>query len=353
VSVCDDPHGAAAAALAGDDAAFASLVEPHRRELQVHCYRMLGSYVDAEDHVQKTLLRAWRSRSTYAGRSSLRAERHHRRRPVRAWRYRIATNACLDTLRRDDSRVVPVGAVGEPDAAAPAEVPWLQPFPDRLLDEVAPSAEQPDAVVVAKETVELAFLAAIQVLSPYQRAVLILRDVLGWSAAETADLLDTSVATVTSALQRGRASLRRQLPQDSSAWTPTTAPDDQERALLERYLDAHHRSDIAALVRLLRHDVRFSMPPQPGLVVGRDVLAGYFAEAFDVRVTGDFRLVPTRANRQPAAANYVRAPGDIEFRALALDVLRVEGGAIAEITAFEPHLFAAFGLPLVLRDADH
>jgi RNA polymerase sigma-70 factor (ECF subfamily) len=334
----DEPD--VAAALAGDDAAFASLVEPHRRELQVHCYRMLGSYVDAEDHVQETLLRAWRSRSTYAGRSSL-----------RAWLYRIATNVCLDTLRRDLARVVLVGAVREPDSGPP-EVPWLQPFPDRLLDEVALATDQPDAVVVAKETVELAFLAAIQVLSPNQRAVLILRDVLGWSAAETADLLDTSVPTVTSALQRARASLRRRLPQDSRAWTPASPPNDEERALLDSYLDAHHRSDIAALVRLLRHDVRFTMPPQPTLVVGRDALAEFFAEAFDASVTGDFRLVPTRANRQPAAANYLRPPGRTEFRALVLDVLRVEGGAIAEITAFEPHLFAAFGLPPVLRNAD-
>ena len=170
---------------------FGALIEPYRRELHVHCYRMLGSFNDAEDHVQETLLRAWRARDSFAGRAS-----------VRTWLYRIATNVCLDTLRRHPERVVPAGGSG-----APSEIPWLEPYPDLLLDGPTPREEQPDALVVARETIELAYLAAIQLLPPNQRAVLILRDVLGWSAQEAAEALDDSVAAVTSALQRARIGL--------------------------------------------------------------------------------------------------------------------------------------------------
>ena len=177
-----------AIARSGDEAAFGRLVERYRHELQVHCYRMLGSLTDAEDHVQEALLRAWRSRSSFAGRST-----------IRAWLYRIATNACLDTLRTHSERVIPAGAGASPP---PSEIPWLQPYPDRLLDRAAPSGDEPDALVIARETIELAYLAAIQLLPPNQRAVLLMRDVLGWSAADTAELLGTSVASVTSAPAR-------------------------------------------------------------------------------------------------------------------------------------------------------
>jgi RNA polymerase sigma-70 factor (ECF subfamily) len=331
-SASNNEQGAAvAAARAGDEHAFATLVERYRRELQVHCYRMLGSYQDAEDHVQETMLRAWRRRSSFEGRSSL-----------RAWLYRIATNACLDTLRRHHDRVVPSGVAG------PSEIPWLQPYPDQLLDEVAPSAVQPDVAVVAKETIELAFLAAIQLLSANQRAVLILRDVLGWSAIETADLLDTSVASANSALQRARVALQKQQPERRSEWAPTDDPSADERALLDRYMAAHERADAAAVVELLREDVRFTMPPQPTCYQGRAAVAAFFENAFGAGRIGDFRLVPTRANRQPAAANYLRRPGDTLFRALSLDVLRIEGGRLVEITTFEPRLFPAFGLPASL-----
>jgi RNA polymerase sigma-70 factor (TIGR02960 family) len=305
---------------------FGLRVEPYRDELRVHCYRMLGSFTDAEDHVQETMLRAWRARDSFEGRSSL-----------RAWLYRIATNVCLDTLRRHPERVIPVGDGTPP----PSEIPWLQPYPDVLLDRATNAEEQPDALAVARETIELAYLAAIQLLPPNQRAVLILRDVLGWAAAETADLLDTSVASVTSALQRARATLRANEPAQ-----PRT-PSSGERELVRRYADAHHRADAAALVALMREDVRFTMPPQPAHYEGIDEVGAFMRQTLGV--VGEFRLVPTWANRMPALANYLKEPGDSEFRALALDVLRVVEGRLAEITTFEPSLFVHFGLPEIWR----
>jgi RNA polymerase sigma-70 factor, ECF subfamily len=325
-----------AIARSGDDAAFAALVERYRPELQVHCYRMLGSLTDAEDHAQETLLRAWRNRASFAGRST-----------IRAWLYRIATNACVDTLRTHPERVVPVGDAESPP---PSELPWLQPYPDVLLDRVAPSADQPDALVVARETIELAYLAAIQLLAPNQRAVLILRDVLGFSAAETAECLDTSVATVTSALQRARATLREHRPDEPSDWRPVTEPSADERVLLQRYIDAHARADTSALVAMMREDIRFTMPPQPSHYAGRAEVGAFIGES--LRTVGEFRLVPTTANRMPAAANYLRARGDTEFRALSLDLLRFADGQLAEITTFEPSLFPYFGLPEVWPGSD-
>jgi RNA polymerase sigma-70 factor, ECF subfamily len=317
--------------MADDDAGFAQMVDGYRGELRVHCYRMLGSFTDAEDLVQETLLRAWRAQASFEGRSS-----------IRSWLYRIATNACLDALRTHPERVVLVGDVGDP---APSEIPWLQPYPDRLLDE-------PAALVVARETIELAYLAAIQLLPANQRAVLILRDVLDFSAAETADLLDTSVGSVTSALQRARATLKQHRPDEPSGWTPAVEPSAEERELLQRYMDAHARADSDAVVALMREDVRFTMPPQPTLYEGKAALARFFAEAFGPQAAGEFRLVATRANRHPAAANYIRVPGDTRFRAMSLDVLRFEKGQLAEITTFEPALFPLFGLPDVLPETD-
>jgi RNA polymerase sigma-70 factor, ECF subfamily len=318
----------------GDETAFGALTERHRAELRVHCYRMLGSLTDAEDLVQETLLRAWRGRSTYAGRAS-----------ARAWLYRIATNACLDFLRRHPERVVPVG---DGSAPPPSELPWLQPFPDSLLDGVQPVEAQPDVLAVTRETIELAYLALIQLLPPNQRAVLVLRDVLGWSAVETADLLDTSVASVTSALQRARDTLGRRRHHDPTL--EPSHPTSEERALLSRYMDAHRRADAAALTSMLKEDVRFTMPPQPLHVEGREAVGGFIGESF--RTAGAFLLVQTTANRSPAAANYLRAPGDDTFRALSLDVLRVVEGEIAEITTFEPDLFGFFGLPEIWVPGD-
>ncbi|HEX6653975.1 MAG TPA: RNA polymerase subunit sigma-70 [Thermoleophilaceae bacterium] len=306
-----------------EDGGFVREVERHRRELQLHCYRMLGNLEESEDMVQETMLRAWRRRATFEGRASL-----------RAWLYRIATNACLDALRRSPRR-----------AGEHRSIPWLQPIPDELLEEAAASDAQPDAAVVARETIELAFLVAIQHLPPRQRAALILRDVLGWSARETASLLETSVASANSALQRARATLHEQLPAERAEWASAAAASEEERALLQRYMDAHERADSEAVIEMLHEQVRFTMPPEPTLYDGRDAVAEFFRDAFGPGAPGDFRLVPTRANRQLAAANYVRRPGDRHFRAVSLDVLRFQDGRLAEITTFEPRLFPAFGLP--------
>ena len=313
------------AAIAGDEPAFAALVEHHRRELHVHCYRMLASFDEAEDAVQETFLRAWRSRTGFDG-SLL----------FRAWLYRIATNVCLDLLRRSSRRPATVRSF--------PEVPWLQPYPDRLLDEVAPRDDQPDAVVIERETIELAFLAALQILPPRQRAALIVRDVLDWPATETASLLETSVAAANSALQRARATMQRHLPARRSEWA-AREPSPEERALLERFIEAHERCDAAAAAAIASQDIRVTMPPYPYHFEGLADLAQLLERAFGENREGDWRLLPTAANRMPAAASYLRRPDDSAFRAFKLDVLRIQDGAIAEITTFGSALFPAFGLP--------
>src|ERR1700760_813379 len=230
-----------------DEAAFTAQLLRHRRELHVHCYRMLGSFDECEDLVQETFLRAWRGRASFAGRSSL-----------RAWLCKIATNACLDAL---DKR---------PRSAVSGEILWLQPYPDALLDELASSDDGADAAVVERETIELAFLVAIQHLPPLPRAVLILRDVLGCSAKETAELLETTVASVNSALQRARAGMREHLPAQRLEWAPGNDPTAAERDLLDRYVAFTEQVDIGGLATVLHEDLRFSMPPQPGVWRGRD-----------------------------------------------------------------------------------
>ncbi|MDQ1739258.1 MAG: hypothetical protein QOE53_910, partial [Pseudonocardiales bacterium] len=255
---------------------------------------------------------------------------------VRAWLYRIATNVCLDVIRAKARQL--------PRLRSMAEVGWLQPYPDRLLDEVAAAEDEPDAVAVRRETIELAFLAALQVLPARQRAALVLRDVLGLPAAELAELLDTSVAAVNSALQRARATMAQRLPSHRSDWSaqPSSA---EERQLLTRFIDAHERGDAAAAAAIAAEDIRVTMPPYPWCFDGLDKLAGLLERAFGPDREGDWRLVATMANRMPAAASYLQRPGDSEFRAFKLDVLRIEDGAIAEITTFGPALFPAFGLP--------
>jgi RNA polymerase sigma-70 factor (ECF subfamily) len=341
-----DEIGLIAAAKGGDEQAFAVLTARYRRQLQVHCYRMLGSFDDAEDLVQETFLRAWRGLPGFSmeGRWSF-----------RAWLYRIATNACLNALARNPRRLLPwqVGPPSDPSGPLqPAsELPWLQPYPDDLLEGVAASADEPEAVVVAKETIELAFLAAIQLLPPRQRAVLIVRDVLGWSARETASLLDTSVASVNSALQRARATLRERLPERRTDWRAASDSTAEERAVLQRYIRAHERGDADAVAELLREDARGGMPPTPTWFAGRDAIMAALAASFDPgspTYTGEYRCLPTWANRQPAAACYVRRAGDSRFRALSLDVLRVEGARIVEVIGFAADRFPAFGLPPTL-----
>jgi RNA polymerase sigma-70 factor, ECF subfamily len=321
-----------ASATDGDRAAFAALTERHRRELEVHAYRMLGSLEDAQDAVQDALLRAWRSRTTYDGRSTF-----------RAWLYRITTNACLRMLERRPQRLLPydagpaaaLGALPQPAA----DLPWLQPYPDRLLDD----GPEPDDLVVERETIELAFLAAIQHLPPRQRAVLILRDALDWSADETAAVLDMSVTAANSALQRARATMQERLPAARLEWTAADA-QEAERSLLETYLNAWERRDPSQLVALLREDVRMAMPPHPTWYEGRDAVVAFLAERALAPTASAHRFVPTRANRQPAFGVYRgNGAGAVAF---AINVIGIEDGLITDVHWFlYPELFPAFGLP--------
>ena len=318
-----------AAAIAGDESAFAALAERYRRELHVHCYRMLGSLDDAEDAVQETLLRAWRGREGFDG-SGL----------FRAWLYRIASNVCLDMLRRSSHRATVLRSF--------AEVPWLQPYPDRLLAEAAAPTGQPDAAAIERETIELAFVAALQVLPPRQRATLIARDVLGWPASQTADLLEMSVAAANSALQRARATMREHLPARRGEWSAGQL-STSERELLDQFIDAHERCDAAAAVAIAARDIRVTMPPYSLCYEGVDAIAPLLDRALGPDREGDWRLVPTGANLMPAAASYLRRPGDTRFRAFKIDVLRVDEGLIREITTFGAAVFPVFGLPPAIR----
>jgi len=327
-----------AAAQAGDQDAFAALTGRYRREIQVHCYRMLGSIEDAEDAVQETLLRAWRKRETFGARSTF-----------RAWLYGIATNTCLDALERRTRRFMPpdVALAADPLATpAPAsEIPWLEPYPDRLLEEVADDALGPDETYVARETIELAFLAAIQHLPPRQRAVLILRDVLGCSARETAEIVGTSLIAGNSALQRGRETLKQHLPERRVEWAETRTPDADEQLLLERYMDAWRRMDVDALVALLAEDARLAMPPTPAWYSGRAAIAAFLAN-LPFRPSARRHIhVPTRANRQPAFAVFLAGDPGTAPRPFALEVLRLEDGLIAEIDIFlQPELLERFAV---------
>jgi RNA polymerase sigma-70 factor (ECF subfamily) len=323
-----------AAAMSGDRTAFGEFTGQYRKQLQVHCYRMVGSIHDAEDMVQETFLRAWNRRDTFERRASL-----------RNWLYRIATNACLDLLDRRPRQPVPHDFTPGAVTGSPHEIPWLQPIPDLLLDGAASATAEPQEAVIAKETIELAFLVAIQHLPPKQRAALVLRDILGWPAKDAADLLEMTVASVNSALQRARPAVKEHLPPQRTEWAPDADPNDAERELLRRYMDAHERIDFSVLAGILREDARLTMPPAPALFGGRGTIVTFANATLGDGRFGEFRLVATRANRQPAAAKYLRGPGDDTFRAQSLDVLRVEEGLIAEITTFHPDLFPVFGLP--------
>jgi RNA polymerase sigma-70 factor (TIGR02960 family) len=305
-----------------DETTLNAALDRHRRELHVHCYRMLGSFDEAEDALQDASLRAWKARDGFAGGEGL-----------RAWLYKIATNVCLDALRARKRR-----------APVEGEIPWLQPYPDRLLDEVAPSDDEPDAVVVARETIELTYMALIQLLPPRQRAVLVLRDVLGWSAADTAKLLELSVPAANSALQRARATLKDRLPTHD---TRTVELSETEQRLLEGFIATHESGNWKVATELMREDIRVTMPPNPGEYVGLEAIRPLFDRADEM---GEWRLVPAGANRMPAAASYLRRPGDTAFRAFKLDVIRAGAGRIAEITTFGSAMFGAFGLPDELTD---
>jgi RNA polymerase sigma-70 factor, ECF subfamily len=310
---------------------FTSLTGRFRGELLAHCYRMLGSAEEAEDLVQETYLRAWRSFDGFEGRSSM-----------RTWLYRIATNACLTAIERRGRRPLPSG-LGPPDAdpAAPlaaAEVPWLQPLPDALL---AAEHDDPAAVAASRAGIRLALVAALQYLSARQRAVLILRDVLEWPAAQVADLLGTTTTAVNSMLRRARGQLARVLPGEDEVAEPAE-PD--RRALLDRFAAAFENADAAALAELLREDVALEMPPMPAWFAGREAVTRFFATQV-LAAPGLFRMVPTIANGQPAFAAYRRG-NDGTYEAHAVQVLTVTATGVARLVVFlDPALFNAFGLP--------
>jgi len=318
----------------GED--FAQLTDPFRDELLAYCYRMLGSVHDAEDQLQETLIRAWRSYGEFEGRASL-----------RTWLYRIATNACLRALESRSRRPLPSGLGGPaedpeaPVAAARPEVPWLQPIPDALF---GAGPADPASIVATRMSMRLALIAALQYLPARQRAVLILRDVLGWRAAEVAELLGTTTAAVNGVLHRARAQLEQIAPVQDDIREPA---DPGDRALLDRYAAAFENADITALMQLVSDDAVFEMPPVPTWFTGRDLI-GRFLESQVLGEPGDIRMISAAANGQPAFAAYLRGHDGVH-RAHAIQVLTIAASSVARMVSFnDPQLFASFGLPQAL-----
>jgi RNA polymerase sigma-70 factor (TIGR02960 family) len=324
-----------ARARAGDRAAFTALVEPHRAELQAHCYRMLGSLQDAEDALQETLLAAWLGLDGFEGRAS-----------VRTWLYRIATNRCLNLLRSAARRpaAVPSLPVPAPEPTRLGEVPWLSPYPDVLLDGLSDQAPGPEARYESREAISLAFVTALQLLPPNQRAVLLLRDVLGYRAREAADLLGLTEDAITSALKRARATLDAARP---SGPPPPAPGGPDERALLDRFVAAFTEGDVDALVALMTDDVWVRMPPLPFEYHGTAAAHRFFTAIGSHRrqIT---RMVPVRANRQPAWGEYVRDPVTGRLHGIGVLVAGLAGGRIRELTHFEGALAHHLGLPRTL-----
>jgi RNA polymerase sigma-70 factor (TIGR02960 family) len=322
-----------ARASAGDEEAFRELVDPYRKELHVHCYRILGSTEEAEDALQETLLAAWQGLDRFEQRASL-----------RTWLYRVATNRCLNALRSARRRPrmdVPI----EPDLPEPtrlSEVVWLEPYPDVLLNGLTDDPPGPEARYEAREAISLAFVTAVQLLPPRQRAVLILRDVLGYHAPEVAQMLDSTTESVTSALKRARATLERQLPPAGNREPPPPPHSAAERKLVERLTAAFEASDVEGIVSLLSEDVRFAMPPLE--YHGRE-LAARFLAAVTLRGRRRNRVVATRANGQPAFGLYVRDPGGRVVHAMGLLVLTLAGDKVSAITRFDNSVLPHFGLP--------
>jgi RNA polymerase sigma-70 factor (ECF subfamily) len=333
-----DEHVLLQAARAGDEDAFARLVEPYRTQLRAHCYRTLGSLTDAEDALQETLLRAWRGLARFEGRSSL-----------RSWLYTIATNASLRIVERRPKRVLPIdfGPAADPhgEPTGPlTESVWLEPYPDAELG-LAADLLGPDARYEQRESIEVAFIAALQHLPARQRAVLILRDVLGFSARETAEALDTTSVSVDSALQRAHRTIDERVPDRSQQATLHALGDDGLRALVTRFADAWEQHDVDGLVALLADDARMTMPPQPSWYQGRDAVAAFLAR-FPLAPDRRFRLQPVSANAQPALAAYWWSEQLAAFEAESILVLTLRDEHIEEITAFRfPGLFPFFGLP--------
>ena len=338
----------AAPAAARDNRTFERLAEPFRREIKVHCYRMLGSLHDADDLVQETYLRGWRAFDSLEDQGA-----------VRAWLYRIATNACLSALesrklarRWLPDQHAPAMAIAQmPEGGPPADVAWLEPYPDSELDGIADSAPNPEARYTSREAVQLAFIAAIQELPPRQRATLLLCDVLGWAASEAATLLGGSTASINSALQRARETLGKRY-RGGGAQAAAVQPSPAQQRLLERYLKAWEGHDLDGLVAILREDASFTMPPWRQWYVGRANIAAFWILAW--KICPELRLVPIAANGQPAFAVYELADGRLVARSI--HVLTIEDGEIAAITAFVPPtgalLFQPFGLPAILTEAE-
>jgi RNA polymerase sigma-70 factor, ECF subfamily len=323
--------------------AFERLAEPFRREIKLHCYRMLGSMHEAEDLVQETFLRAWRSFASFEGGS------------FRAWLYRIATNACLNAIeaRKLAQRFLPdqqgPSTTQLPESGPASEIAWLEPYPDSQLDAIADEAPGPEARYAAREAVQLAFIAVIQQLPPRQRAALLLCDVLGWAANEAATLLGGSTASINSALQRARETLAKRYPDGRPA--VALRPDPGQRELLGRYLRAWEGHDLHGFVALLKEDATFTMPPWLQWYQGREAIRSFFAIAW--QSCHGMRLLPTSANGQPAFAVYARTSVDATaFTPNGIHVLTLHRDGITALTAFlEPKLFEAFGLPLALPSA--
>ncbi|HXV43060.1 MAG TPA: sigma-70 family RNA polymerase sigma factor [Anaerolineae bacterium] len=338
LNLVQTPH--LAAAQAGDSDEFGSLTEPYRRELQLHCYRLLGSLHEAEDLVQETLLRAWRRLDTYEGRASF-----------RAWLYKIATNACLDTLDKRPRRALPVATqpraeLDQPPAPPGTDPIWLEPFPDELLPEA--TALGPEARYAMRESISLAFLAALQLLPPRQRAVLILRDVLDWRASEVAELLDMPVSAANSTLQRARTTLAQHYRAGHSDSPPPA--DETMLALLDRYMRAWESADVTALVALLKEDAVLSMPPSSAWYQGRVTIAAFLRAVPFAQETGRWRARPTRANGQPAVAFYQWDETGQIYRAFGIQVLSLDHAGIAEMTTFiNPAHFSLFDLPAEIK----
>jgi RNA polymerase sigma-70 factor (TIGR02960 family) len=328
-------------ARAGDGEAFRELTEPYRRELQVHCYRMLGSFQDAEDALQDTLLAAWQGLEGFAGRAS-----------IRTWLYRIATNRCLNarrSARRRPAREWDMAAVEPPEPTRLGEVVWLEPYPDALLEGAIDLPLGAEARYEQTESISLAFVTALQALPPRQLAVLILRDVLGFHASEVADMLDSTVEAVNGALKRARASLQRRRPPTGEREAAPTPDSISERALVAAFVRAYEAGDVDALVALLTDDVFVSMPPIPLEYQGRDVVVRLFAGIF--RSGRRVDLVPTRANGQPAFGAYLRASTGIRHGS-GLFVLTLAGDRICAFTRFDSSVLPWFGLPRSLPSRD-
>jgi RNA polymerase sigma-70 factor (TIGR02960 family) len=321
-------------ARAGDGEAFRALTEPHRRELQVHCYRMLGSLQDAEDALQDTLLSAWQGLGGFEGRAS-----------IRTWLYRIATNRCLDALRsasRRPAKEWDVAGVDPPEPTRLGDVVWLEPYPDALTEDATGVPLGPDARYEQTESISLAFITALQVLPPRQLAVLVLRDVLGFHANEVAEMLDSTVESVTSALKRARASLQRRRSLTDAREPAPAADSPSEQALVAKFVRAYESADIDAVVGMLTDDVFMSMPPMPLEYEGRDVVASFLVSI--LRPGRRFELVPIRANGQPAFGAYLRGPNGIRH-GTGLFVLTLTGDRICALTRFDNSVFPFFGLP--------